>query len=90
MSDEEEDARRGGEENDDSSSLPVFITKLLRMLQSNENTESVRWGNDGTTVLISDPSAFATVCPTLRYLNFGCTSGLSDPAAPAYNLLPRT
>jgi len=60
MSDEEDDTRRGGEENDESSSLPVFITKLLRMLQSNENTDSVRWGNDGTTVLISDPSAFAT------------------------------
>ncbi|EKX39562.1 hypothetical protein GUITHDRAFT_57770, partial [Guillardia theta CCMP2712] len=37
-----------------------FITKLLRMLSSNTNPESIRWGADGTTVLISDPSAFAT------------------------------
>jgi hypothetical protein len=73
MSDEEDDTRRGGEENDESSSLPVFITKLLRMLQSNENTDSVRWGNDGTTVLISDPSAFATVRPPLLRCPFSQT-----------------
>jgi len=51
--------KKTGEEGDDSC-LPVFITKLLRMLSSNTNPESIRWGADGTTVLISDPSAFAT------------------------------
>jgi hypothetical protein len=81
MSDEEDDTRRVGEENEDNSALPVFITKLLRMLQGDENHESVRWGNDGQTVLISDPGAFATVMKPLRN---GPRDHLRTPAALAH------
>jgi hypothetical protein len=51
MSDDEEEQRRpAGEEGDDSSCLPVFISKLLRMLSPSENADAITWGNDGTTV----------------------------------------
>jgi len=52
MSDEEEEQRRpGGEEGDESGScLPVFISKLLRMLSPSENNDAIRWGGDGSTV----------------------------------------
>ena len=62
MSDDEEEQRRQpGEEGDlgeDSSCLPVFISKLLRMLSPSENADAITWGNDGTTVLIRDRTAF--------------------------------
>ena len=56
MSDDEDEQRRpGGEEVDDNSCLPVFISKLLRMLSPSENADAITWGNDGTTVSTSYP-----------------------------------
>jgi len=53
MSDDEEEQRRpGGEEGDEGSCLPVFISKLMRMLSPGENAEAISWGTDGTTVSV--------------------------------------
>ena len=58
MSDDEEVGRR--EPGEDGSCLPVFISKLLRMLSPSENADAITWGGDGTTVLIRDRTAFET------------------------------
>jgi hypothetical protein len=51
MSDEEEEQRRpAGDDAKDSSYLPVFISKLRRMLEPGENEDAIQWGNEGTTV----------------------------------------
>ena len=45
---------------DDKQSIPSFIGKLSIMLQEPTSTPYVKWADGGDSIVVTDPTAFAT------------------------------